>query len=110
MTAGKLPPAPVGSALIWKVQSDEPGEPPYTVELDSYSGNGECTCPHFNMRLRPQLARGAKAADLAWEWIGMKSPDTRDAYRCKHIVEARRALADQTIDAFTQAKRAHPPS
>lgn len=94
------------SALSWKVASERDAHVEYVVELDSYSGNGECVCDHFQMRLRPLLARGVTPEQAVLEKLVKPKADARDALRCKHVIEARRMLTDATIKAFAVAKRA----
>ncbi len=54
----------------------------HLVDLENYGGNGSCTCEHFTFTLERILQKGAKPGD---EW------------RCKHIIQARAALADLLI-------------
>ena len=40
------------------VDSSMRGEDPYLVDLEEYDANGKCNCPHFTIRLEPDLVRG----------------------------------------------------
>lgn len=53
----------------FSVPSETDGEDPYLVDLAEFDGNGQCSCPHFQMRLEPVLSRGINT----------------DFMRCKHI-------------------------
>lgn len=77
-----------GEPLRFMVAS-ESGEPPYLVDLGEYNGNGQCACKHFEMRMQPDLERGA-------------APDEK--LECKHIKKAVRAFRFRMIEAINQAR------
>lgn len=60
-----------GEPLRFLVSSEEYGRAPYLVDLGSYDGNGECACPHFQIKLKPKL-----------------DDKTSDDLQCKHIKRA----------------------
>lgn len=54
----------------------------YLVDLASWSGNGQCGCPHFEYRLEPKLRLGAEPGR---------------EMRCKHLAAARDYALDLTL-------------
>jgi len=52
----------------------------YLVDIISYSGNGKCSCPHFEFRLEPKVKTG-------------------EIHRCKHILASREMALDIIIHA-----------
>lgn len=76
--------------LRYMVPSGRGGED-YLCELDSYGGNGRCTCRHFTCRCEPLLRGGSPPSD---------------ATRCKHLKAARAHLLDQIISALHETKKA----
>ena len=99
------------ATLRFLVPSESDPHVSYVVELDSYSGNGECTCTHFECRLRPLLAQQVTADQAVNRRLVKLKPGQRDsdALRCKHIIDARDQLATATIRAISHAEKAHPP-
>jgi hypothetical protein len=73
--------------LRFLVPSDSPDVDPYLVELNTYDGNGKCTCTHFATRIEPYLVRGMQP---------LVDP------RCKHIKRAREFYIDETIKAIAE--------
>lgn len=67
--------------LRFLVPSDTPNGDPYVVDLGTWGGFGECSCPHFRFRSLG-LVRGG---------------DTSEGLRCKHIRRARESFADSMI-------------
>lgn len=61
-----------GEPLRYEVESSEPGKENYLVDLAEFSFNGQCSCEHFDYRLRKILEDGGKGI-----------------LRCKHIILAR---------------------
>jgi hypothetical protein len=64
----------------------------YLVDLEAFMQSGECSCWHFQMRLRGQLLR--------------MSRDERRAnrIRCKHIIQVREfAKRDENFDVLLAA-------
>ena len=71
-----------GELLRFHVLRDEESDEGYLVDLQALDGNGECGCPHFQFRLKPQLASVGKYGLTA---------------RCKHIRRARSYFLDEII-------------
>lgn len=65
--------------------TSESGEAQYLVDLLSYWGVGQCSCPNFQIRLEPHLER---------------RPINPNDYRCKHIVACRNLLSRQLLEAY----------
>jgi len=72
---------PHDSPLRMRVISKSRPELEHLVDLGSFRGNGECSCEHFDYRLRPKIE-------------GQPGLGTR---RCVHIEAARSALVDIVI-------------
>ena len=74
-----------------RVESDDDPDKTYFVDLaalpmngKSYNfRNGECDCPHFQMRLKPIIVKG--------HHNGLP-------HRCKHIIRARHWFLDHAIE------------
>lgn len=103
----QLPAELYDTALRFLVPSESDPHVKYLVELDSFSGNGECDCPAFNFpRKGTQFSkrdlcarRVTPEAAVAAGWV--KLPDSgrmSDALRCKHIVSGRDEIATVTIN------------
>lgn len=93
-----------------RVPSRQPGEPPYLVELNTYSCNGTCQCKHFATRLEPLLRRGytpQRAFDEGLAEVPPWSTFIEDCLRCFHIHAARLKFADDTINAIHDAQKTH---
>lgn len=76
---------PYDTLLRMRVSSESRPEIEHIVDLGGYRGNGECSCEHFEFRLRPQIE----------EKPGGKPK------RCLHIEAARSALVDLVIGKLT---------
>jgi len=63
----------------WHFQSSEGPNIYHTVDLTSWQFSGECSCPHFQMRIQPLLARR------------VIKPHSAQA-KCKHIRRADQVL------------------
>lgn len=70
-----------GERWRFHVPSDDPNEPPYLVDLSAWLANGECACPHFQIRLLPIVRCGISEHPL----------------RCKHIIRARGFILDEIL-------------
>lgn len=90
--------------LRYHVASRRNGVEPYLVELNAHGGNGCCQCEDFACRMEPLLSRGLSPKQaVQGELIALPDGrDPRDALRCHHIVEARRAFADDLIAAIME--------
>ena len=64
----------------------------YLVEIDSYHGNGWCSCRDFACRHQPKLEKA--------ENCGIKLP----LQRCKHIIEVMAWVNTNTISQAHHAK------
>lgn len=94
--------------LRYKVKSRKTKDE-HTVELDSYDGNGQCSCQDFVFNLERHLRRGLTGRQAfesgkieklrPWQF----SPD--DALRCFHICEARREFATAIIAGVIKMQR-----
>lgn len=72
---------------VWRVESEaRPGQH-HIVELLNFDGFGACTCEHFGYRIEPGLRDGFP-----------EKP-------CKHIVEAKLALADAILGKMIENMR-----
>lgn len=102
----RLPSENFDEVLSWKISSETTPGDTYVVELDSFSGNGECQCDSFLFDMRPLLVRGVTPHEAFYKKrIACKDgKDWRDCLRCKHILEARRQLADATVAFVAGAK------
>jgi hypothetical protein len=63
--------------LVFLVASSRPEIEPHRVDLQTYCGNGSCTCEHFKFKLSKFLIRRAM-------------PD--ETLECRHIKRAKRYL------------------
>lgn len=64
------------------------GEVEHLVDTGALNGNGQCSCEHFDYRIRPQLEAAAARGHAVQKG---------DTTRCNHIRAAREALADDFI-------------
>ena len=105
------PATPAENALIWDIPSRTDPHVTYKVELDSYSGNGECPCDDFAMRFQKLLCRRITPQQALDQGLVKLRPKQHpeDALRCWHIVDARRRLNDHLIEAFSNAQKIHSP-
>jgi|VirMetMinimDraft_7_1064189.scaffolds.fasta_scaffold00064_42 hypothetical protein len=72
---------PHDSILSMRVVSKSRKDIEHIVDLGAYQGNGDCTCEHFDFRLRPKI----------------EGRTERGFRRCAHIEAARSALVDIVI-------------
>ena len=110
MTAIDQPkPAENYDGIRYQVPSATKPHEAYCVELDSYSGNGECSCPSFDFRLRPLLARLYTPERAVKEGLIKLKPGQRiaDALRCRHIIEARQTFTDDVVAAIAAKHKRH---
>lgn len=92
----RVTPVPHDSPLRWLVPSaTKPGES-HLVELDTYAGNGRCSCPDFSCRMEPQVR-----ADLRRGTPGAWTEKTR----CKHIRLVRGFFLDRVISEMAKSLR-----
>jgi hypothetical protein len=103
------PAEPFDDALRWLIPSESNPHESYVIQLDSFRGNGECQCQHFECRLRPLLSRfispeEAVSRDLVKLKKGMR---VEDALRCKHIIDAQKRFACAMVNALSHARKAH---
>lgn len=90
-----LPPCPLCNGILERNR--------YLVDLSEFGGNGQCTCEHFDFRLRP------RARDRMGRWNGQgKIPEQlrksilEEPLRCHHLEMARQFFADVMIQHITQ--------
>lgn len=95
--------------LRWIIPSDSDPHVSYVVELDSYAKNGECQCEHFEMRLRPLLARMVTPEQAVACGLVKIKKGTRveDALRCKHILDAQKRFACAMVGALSNMRKAN---
>lgn len=125
MKVNSAPPAPgypFDNIYRWLVDSrSKPGET-YLVELLSYERNGICQCPDFACRMEPLLAllippEQATSPEYvrektAGQYKSVKlkpGKHPKDALRCDHIIEARRAFCDFNLNTAAAVAEAHNP-
>lgn len=82
-----------GEALRYWVESSQEDEP-HLVDLLEDRGNGHCSCPHYQIKCRPNYREGGRIINHGYP----------NATRCKHINTAMLFLSDQLIQ---QAKENH---
>lgn len=75
--------------LRFWVRSEDKPDTKYLADLGALSGNGECTCEQFTMRLGPRVRKG------------------ESGLRCKHLESARNWLIDEIISRMAASA---PPS
>jgi hypothetical protein len=102
--------------LRFQVPSGSDPHVTYLVQLDSYSGNGECDCPAFNFprkkggdSMRTLLAKRV-TPEQAFQSGQVNMPKTgrvSDCLRCKHIIDARDQLASAVIRCISHAEKIH---
>jgi hypothetical protein len=63
------------------VDSESVSGESYLCDLAAHDRNGSCTCPNFELKLRPML----------------RAPGNKFVYRCKHIKWARDFVLDYLI-------------
>lgn len=95
-------------ALRWIIPSDSDPHGSHVVELDSFNGNGECTCEDFNMRFRPLLSRRVTPEQALQAGLVKQRTNQRaeDVLRCKHIISAQKQFACAAIKSLSKAKKA----
>jgi len=90
-TRGRLTAFPHDNVLRWRVQSLSRPDIEHLVDLGAWTGNGSCSCEHFEFRLAPALREGA--------------PRGTKATRCGHIVVAREAFTNHMVQLLTSRAR-----
>lgn len=88
----RVTPVPHDSPLRWLVPSASKAGESHLVELDSYFGNGRCSCPDFTCRLEPEIRRA-------------QGRGAGDRTRCKHIRLTRTHFLDRVILKLSKAAR-----
>jgi hypothetical protein len=78
-----------GEPLRFHVRSRRQGVEPHLVDLEEWRLNGRCNCEHFEFRLQPELARGAKPGP---------------AMRCWHIQLARQWFLDFVLSSVIEER------
>ena len=73
----------IHSPLEWQFQSSNKDEA-HIVDLSKYLGSGECSCPHFQFRIKPKIKT------LEYELH-------TDQSQCKHIKMAKHILVHKMI-------------
>lgn len=106
------------TALRFLVPSETDPHVKYLVELDSFSGNGECDCPSFNFPRHGQpysrremcARRVTPEQAIASGWATVpKSGRVADALRCKHIVAGRDEIATVLIAFLAKHAKKNTP-
>jgi hypothetical protein len=100
------------SALRYHVASRSQAHEVHLVELDSYAGNGECSCTFFRLKLEPLLRRLVTPEQALAQRLVRLKPGQReqDALRCWHLVEARDQFATDMLTAILSHEKAHTPA
>ena len=100
------------SALRYHVASRSQAHEVHLVELDSYAGNGECSCTFFRLKLEPLLLRLVTPEQAVAQRLVRLKPGQReqDALRCWHLVEARSQFATDMLTAILSHEKAHTPA
>ena len=95
--------------LRYTCRSRKDSKKTYIVELDSYGGQGACTCKDFGVRFEPLLKRGLTGRQ-AFEQGFIKelrpyqfSPD--ESLMCFHIAESRREFANAIIQGVMKMEQ-----
>lgn len=81
------------NVLRWRVTSNTRPDISHLVDLAAWTGNGACSCEHFEFRLAPLLKDGAARGT--------------QATRCGHILVARDAFANHMIQLLTAKAQEH---
>tara|TARA_R110000796_G_C14571530_1_gene435799 strand:- start:35770 stop:36267 length:498 start_codon:yes stop_codon:yes gene_type:complete len=89
------PPTSVGNlevshhdnVLRWRVHSRTRPDVEHIVDISANNGIGECSCEHFQFKLRPAIEQGLASNGMS--------------VRCAHIMAARHAFADDMIGRLT---------
>jgi hypothetical protein len=95
--------------LRYTCQSRKTPGKKYVVELDSYNGNGACSCRDFQFNLEKYLKKGMSGREVfEKEFITelrpfQFSPD--EALMCFHICEARREFANAIIQGVMRMEK-----
>ena len=79
----------------------------YLVDLSAYSGNGQCSCKHFEMRLEPLLRRQVQPRQALEQKLAKlkEGQEVWDILRCNHILEARSQFLDDVIQAINEREK-----
>lgn len=90
-TRGRLRAFQHDNVLRWRVESLSRPELVHVVDLAAYTGNGACSCEHFQFRLEPALREGLVKRG--------------QATRCGHILVAREAFTNHMLQLLTARAR-----
>lgn len=77
------------SLTRYLVDSESNPNEVHLVDLSGYNFNGECSCQHFSLKIKPALDEQAKPSDL-------------DSHRCKHIKIVREFVLNHVIAAYEE--------
>ena len=94
-------------ALRWLVESRRDPHVKYLVEIDSFSFNGACDCPDFQMNRRDYLARRITPEEVHAKKLLKLQPyhtGPHDILRCYHIMRARDRCVTQFAKAVLHAR------
>lgn len=75
----------------WHFQSSDDAAVFHTVDLTEWQLSGECSCPHFQMRIRPLLS-------------GRVIRPHSDHAKCKHIRRAEKILCYRVKQQLSRQK------
>lgn len=79
----------------WHFESKDDPNVYHTVDLTDWDCSGSCSCPHFEIRIRPLLERR------------VIRPHDKNA-RCKHIMRADRILCYRVKKQLLTQRNQHP--
>jgi hypothetical protein len=79
------------------IASSRTRETKHLVDLGGWSGNGSCSCEHFEFRLLPKLRERRLLKGSA----GVRTAE--NSTRCSHILAARRSFTDSMIARISQS-------
>lgn len=84
-----------------------PKDPPWLVELDSYSGNGSCKCEWFQFTLEAILKKGiSPRRALKTGLVELHDGQhIEDVLRCDHIMTARSQFLDDLLARVAEQRR-----
>ncbi len=77
-------------AFRFLVSSKTNSQREYLVDLEEWNGNGECSCPHFQFRIKPRLAKGEQPED--WSI-------------CYHIARAHRSIVTDSVQKVVKLRK-----
>ena len=84
--------------LVYYVASSQPERQPYRVDLEKFCGNGECSCPGFN--LKPMVDIGGKMVTRRMALLKRAMPSPQ--LECPHIQRAKRYVNFVAINRIIQ--------